>query len=58
MNPPNYSVLLEIKRPVPVAELAAITDALIQLHGKDLLMRQEGSYLQICKPIKIQQNEM
>lgn len=50
MNPPNYSVLLEIKRPVAVAELAAITDALIQFHGKDLLMRQEGPYLQICKP--------
>jgi len=43
-------VLLEIKRPVPVAELAAISEALTRLHGKGLLMRQEGPYLQICKP--------
>jgi len=48
MNPPNYSVLLEIKR--PVAELAAISEALTRLHGPTLLMRQEGPYLQICKP--------
>lgn len=43
-------VLLEIKRPVPVVELAAISEALTRLHGKGLLMRQEGPYLQICKP--------
>jgi hypothetical protein len=53
MNPPDYStaiILLEIKRPVPIAELAAITDALTRLHGPALLMRQSGPYLQIFKP--------
>jgi len=42
-------VILEIKRPVPVRELAAITDALIAIYGDGLRMMQSGPYLQIIQ---------
>lgn len=49
--PPTGVVVLEIKLPVPVQELAAISDALGKIHGKGkLFMRQVGPMLQIVKP--------
>ena len=42
--------VMEIKLPVPVKELAAISDALCKIHGKGrLFMRQVGTMLQIYK---------
>ena len=44
-------IVLELKLPVPVKELAADTDALCKIHGKNtLFMRQVGTMLQIHKP--------
>lgn len=44
-------IVLELKLPVPVKELAAVTDALCKIHGKNtLFMRQVGPMLQIFKP--------
>lgn len=44
-------IVLELKLPVPVKELAAVTDALCKIHGKDrLFMRQVGPMLQLYKP--------
>lgn len=44
----SMTIVLEIKLPVGVQELAAIVDGLVGLHlGKTLLMRQEGPMLQI-----------
>ena len=44
-------IVLELKLPVPVKELAADTDALCKIHGKNtLFMRQVGMMLQIHKP--------
>lgn len=41
-------IVLEIKLPVAVSVLAAISDALIECHpDKALIMRQEGLMLQI-----------
>ena len=46
-------VVIELKLPVPVKELAAITDALCGIHGKhSLFMRQVGPMLQIYKAQK------
>jgi hypothetical protein len=42
---------MELKLPVPVKALAAVTDALCKIHGKkSLFMRQVGQVLQIYKP--------
>lgn len=42
---------MEVKLPVPVKELAAVTKALCKIHGKQtLFMRQVGMMLQIYKP--------
>jgi len=44
-------IVLELKLPVPVKELAAVTDALCKIHGKNtLFMRQVGPMLQLYKP--------
>ena len=44
-------IVLEIKLPAPVKELAAIADALGRINGKDkLFMRQVGPMLQILNP--------
>jgi hypothetical protein len=43
-------IVLELKLPVRLNELAAVTRALEQIHGKNVLsMRQVGSMLQFCK---------
>jgi len=43
-------IVLELKLPVPVKELAAVTDALCKIHGKNtLFMRQVGQMLQLYK---------
>lgn len=43
-------IVLELKLPVPVKELAAVTDALCKIHGKNtLFMRQVGPMLQLYK---------
>ena len=43
-------IVLEIKLPVPVTELVAITDALCKIHGDNaLFMRQVGQMLQFYK---------
>ena len=50
-KPETHDIVLELKLPVPVKELASITDALCKIHGKgSLFMRQVGSMLQIYKP--------
>lgn len=44
-------IVMELKLPVPVKELAAVTDALCKIHGKNtLFMRQVGPMLQLYKP--------
>ena len=51
INEETDRIVLEIKLPVPVKELATISDALGRIHGKDkLFMRQVGPMLQIFKP--------
>ncbi len=46
-------IVTELKLPVPVKELAAVTDALCKTHGKgNLFMRQVGPMLQLYKPRK------
>jgi hypothetical protein len=42
-------VVLQIKPPVGVDEMVAITGALTRLHGVDLFMRYDGELLQIYK---------
>lgn len=42
-------IILEIKLPVPVRELAAISRAITEIHGKDVFMRQAGTHLQLYK---------
>jgi hypothetical protein len=57
-KPETHDIVLELKLPVPVKELAAITDALCKIHGKgSLIMRQVGSMLQIYKPAAKMPNE-
>jgi hypothetical protein len=47
----TVEIVLEIKLPVPLKELAAIARALEQTHGKHVLRwRQAGEVLQIYKP--------
>lgn len=49
-GPATEVVVLEIKLPVPVTELAVISDALGRIHGKGkLFFRQVGPMLQIFK---------
>ena len=47
----EHDIVLAIMLPIPVKALAAITDSLGSIHGKDkLFMRQVGPMLQIFKP--------
>ena len=49
----SETIVLELKLPVPVKELVAVTNSLTKIHGKDtLFMRQVGTLLQIYKPQK------
>jgi hypothetical protein len=44
-------IVLEVRLPIRLKELAAIARALEQTHGKHVLwMRQDGAMLQFCKP--------
>ena len=44
-------IVLALKLPVPVKELAAVAGALSEIHGKNtLFMRQVGPMLQFSKP--------
>lgn len=52
MSNRTEKIVLEIKLPVGVQELAAIGDALAKIHGDDLLIRQSGPLLQIFKNIQ------
>jgi hypothetical protein len=48
--PETERIILEIKLPVPVSELAAVADALSKLHGRgNVVMRQAGDVLQFVK---------
>jgi hypothetical protein len=50
-------IVLEVRLPIRLKELAAITQALEQIHGKNVLsMRQVGSMLQFCKPRPVSPN--
>jgi hypothetical protein len=51
--PETERIILEIKLPVPVKELAAVVDALAKLHGRgNVYMREAGPMLQLYKPAK------
>jgi hypothetical protein len=46
-------IILEIKLPVPVKELAAVAEAMTKLHGRgNVYMREAGPMLQLYKPEK------
>ena len=48
--PASDDIVLEIKLPVAVKDLAAIAEALGKIHGKNVLfMRQVGQMLQLYK---------
>jgi len=42
-------IIIEIKLPVPVRELAAISRGITEIHGKDVFLRQLGTHLQLYK---------
>lgn len=48
--PSSPSVVMTILLPVCVTLLASVAEELTRVHGKGLLMRQEGAYLVIFKP--------
>jgi hypothetical protein len=53
----TVEIVLEVKLPVRLKELAAIARALEQTHGKHVLwMRQDGAMLQFCKPHPVSPN--
>jgi hypothetical protein len=51
--PETERILLEIKLPVPVKELAAVAEAMTKLHGRgNVYMREAGPMLQLYKTEK------